>query len=38
MKKFLLLQEISTNLCERNHMVVYKHERIWTCKGCVGKL
>ena len=33
-----LLQEICTNLCERNCKVVYKYEGIWTCEGCVGKL
>jgi hypothetical protein len=33
-----LLQEIRTNLSERNHKIVYKHEGIWTCKGLVGKL
>jgi hypothetical protein len=33
-----LLQEIRTNLCERNRKVVYKYEGIWTCEGCIGKL
>jgi hypothetical protein len=30
-----LLQEICTNLSERNCKVVYKYEGIWTCEGCI---